>query len=280
MAAERAERHLAAILAIDVVGYSRMMGEDETGTFSQIKMLQRDVFQTNAEHFGGRLFKNTGDGALIEFPSAVDAVQCAIEVQNALERHNADLTEERRIELRIGVNLGDVLMDENNDVFGDGVNIAARLEGLARPGTICVSEDIYRLVRAKLEVNFEDIGKNTLKNITEPVQAYLIVSNGSVPVKLRHSVSQTERPAVAVLPFENMSGDRDQEYFTDGLTEDIITALSHWRSIPVIARNSSFTYKGSICARSNGGRGTGSALHSGRQCSKIRKPVKDYRPAD
>ncbi len=244
MVAARAERHLAAIVAIDVVGYSRMMGVDETGTFTQMKMLQRDVFGPKAKLFGGRIFKNTGDGALIEFPSAVDAVQCAIDVQCALGHHTANLPDKSPIELRIGINLGDVLIDEDNDVFGDGVNVAARLEGLARPGSICISEDIYRLVRTKLDVDFEDLGKNALKNITEPVQAYLILPNGPPPKKPAQATPQCIRPAVAVLPFENMSGDRDQEYFTDGLTEDIITALSHWRSLPVIARNSSFTYKG------------------------------------
>lgn len=245
MAASRVERHLAAILAIDVVGYSRMMGADETGTFAQLKTLRQEVFDPKAEQFGGRIFKNTGDGALIKFPSAVDAVQCAIDVQKAVERRNSDIPEERRIALRIGVNLGDVLIDED-DVFGDGVNVAARLEGLARPGSICISEDVYRLVRTKLEVEFEDLGANALKNIAEPIQAYLVFPSGQPPERSAAPAAAPpgKRPAVAVLPFNNMSGDPDQEYFADGLTEDIITALSHWRSIPVIARNSTFTYKG------------------------------------
>ncbi len=170
MAATRVDRHLAAILALDVVGYSRMMGADETGTFTQLKALRQDIFNPKAEQFGGRIFKNTGDGALIEFPSAVDAVQCAVEIQNALVQRNSGLPEDDRIDLRIGVNLGDVLIDED-DVFGDGVNIAARLEGLAKPGSICISENVYRMVCTKLEIDFEDIGLNNLKNIAEPVQA-------------------------------------------------------------------------------------------------------------
>ncbi len=244
MVATRAQRHLAAILVVDVVGYCRMMGADEADTFSQIKTLQGDVFGPKAEQFGGRIFKNTGDGALIEFPSAVDAVQCAIEIHKTLGQHNSKRPQDRHIELRIGVNLGDVLIDDDNDLFGDGINVAARLEGLAQPGSICISEDIYRLVHTKLNVNYEDIGKNTLKNIDEPVQAYLILPTRTSPEKPARSLPLSERPAVAVLPFENMSGDRDQEYFTDGLSEDIITALSRWRSLPVIARNSSFSYKG------------------------------------
>jgi adenylate cyclase len=243
MSATREERHLAVILAIDVVGYSRMMGADESGTFAQLKALRQKIFEPKAEQYGGRTFKNTGDGALIEFPSAVHAVQCAVEMQKALEDRNADEPADRRIDLRIGVNLGDVLVDDG-DVFGDGVNVAARLEGLARPGSICISENVYRLVRTKLEANFEDLGENTLKNIAEPVQAYLILPPDASPEKASSDGPQAELPAVAVLPFDNMSGDAEQEYFADGLTEDIITALSQWRSIPVIARNSTFTYKG------------------------------------
>lgn len=237
------ERHLAAILVADVVGYSRMMGRDEKATLGRMQALRRETFDPATARFRGRIFKSTGDGILVEFASAVDSVQCAIEVLQALETLNTDLADDRRMDLRIGIHLGDVLI-EDGDVFGDGVNVAARLEGEAEPGTICISEDIYRLVRAKLPIECHDLGRKSLKNIAEPIQAYQIGGSGPGKTAPDGDVQGIELPAVAVLPFDNMSNDPEQEYFSDGLTEDIITALSLWRSFPVIARNSSFTYKG------------------------------------
>jgi adenylate cyclase len=239
------ERRLAAILGADVVGYSRLMGADETGTLEALKALRRDLIDPRIAEHRGRVFKLMGDGALVEFASAVDAVACAVEIQRALAEHNAERPEDRRIEFRIGINLGDVIV-EGDDIYGDGVNLAARLEGLAEPGSVCIAEAVFTVVRKKLDLDFVDLGTKTVKNIAEPIQAYLIRPNGGrpeQPVASRESAIP-ERPAVAVLPFENMSGDPEQEYFSDGLAEDIITALSHWRSFPVIARNSSFSYKG------------------------------------
>ncbi|MBZ0215444.1 MAG: adenylate/guanylate cyclase domain-containing protein [Fimbriimonadaceae bacterium] len=251
MTEERVERRLAAILVADIVGYSRQMDNDEIGTYGRLKVLWRDILDPKTQQFGGRIFKNTGDGALVEFPSAIDAVQCALDMQQALARHNDTVSDEQRTELRIGINLGDVII-QDEDIFGDGVNVAARLEGLAAPGAVCISESIYGLVQGKTRVAFQDLGKKALKNIADPVQVYQIRPADCRPDSRPDSRSQpasrpapiSERPVVAVLPFNNMSGDPDQEYFSDGLTEDIITALSHWRSIPVIARNSTFTYKG------------------------------------
>ena len=245
VAEQRVQRRLAAIVAADVVGYSRLMGQDEAGTLAQLKALQNDVFDPKVAEYGGRIVKLMGDGILIEFPSAVDAVQHAIDVQQAIGHRNKSVPEDRRFELRIGINVGDVIVD-GDDIYGDGVNIAARLEAFSDPGKICVSVMVREGVRGKLDITFNDLGEQSLKNIAEPVRIYSIT-----PV-VAHSDVKTggvsnpllRRPAVAVLPFENLSGDPEQEYFADGLTEDIITALSSWRSFPVIARNSTFAYKG------------------------------------
>ena len=237
------ERHLAAILVADVVGYSRMMGHDEKATFDRLQAFRKETFDPATQQFRGRIFKSTGDGILVEFASAVDSVQCAVEVLQALEAQNNGLSDDLRMDLRIGIHLGDVLI-EDGDVFGDRVNVAARLEGEAEPGTICISEDIYRLVRTKLPIECHDLGRKALKNIAEPIQAYQIGGSGPGAVAPDGDAPGIELPAVAVLPFDNMSNDPEQDYFSDGLTEDIITALSLWRSFPVIARNSSFTYKG------------------------------------
>jgi adenylate cyclase len=243
VAEERIQRRLAAILAADVVGYSRLMRADEEGTLAQIKALRSEVFHPKAEEYGGRIFKTTGDGVLIEFPSAVDAVQNAIDVQNAITERKDGIPEENQIALRIGITLGDVIDDED-DIYGDGVNIASRLEGLADPGGIVVSLLVRESVRHKLSVEFDDLGEQSVKNIADPVHVFRLRRDeledrlaGVVDAKFR-------RPAVAVLPFVNMSGDPEQEYFADGLTEDIITALTAWRFFPVIARNSTFAYKG------------------------------------
>jgi len=244
MTEERVQRRLAAILAADVVGYSRLMGEDETGTLTQLKSLRSELLEPKLEEYGGRIVNTAGDGFLIEFPSAVYAVEYAIDAQQMLAKRNEPLPENRRIQFRMGINLGDVIVD-GDEIYGDGVNIAARLEALAEPGKICVSAMVRAGVRGKLDIAFDDLGDQSLKNIAEPVHVYGIapVYKGLEGERLGISSALLHRPAVAVLPFENLSGDPEQEYFADGLTEDIITALSSWRFFPVIARNSTFAYK-------------------------------------
>ena len=241
----RVQRRLAAILVADVVGYSRLMHEDEAGTLAQLKTLRKELLDPKVAEYGGRVVKTTGDGTLIEFPSAVDAVQHAIDVQQALAKRNEDVPDDRRMELRMGINVGDVIV-EGGDLYGDGVNVAARIEGLAEPGGTCISGFVFEQVRHKLELAYDDIGEQSLKNIAEPVRVYRVAvetqkSGASVATS---ADAMFRRPAVAVLPFENLSDDPGQDYFADGLTEDIITALSLWRSFPVIARNSTFAYRG------------------------------------
>lgn len=245
MAEERVQRRLAAILAADMVGYSRLMRDDETGTLTQLKNVRTEIFDPKAESYGGRIFKTTGDGFLIEFPSAVDALQFAVDVQQAMQGHSHVDSEDRRVALRIGLNVGDVIV-EGEDLYGDGVNVASRIEGLADAGGICISGSVYEQVQHKLDLAYEDMGAQSLKNIADPVRVFRVMSASA---KLdKSSSSDTDalfrKPAVAVLPFENLSDDPSQEYFADGLTEDIITALSLWRLFPVIARNSTFSYKG------------------------------------
>ncbi|MCH7796691.1 MAG: adenylate/guanylate cyclase domain-containing protein, partial [Proteobacteria bacterium] len=246
MAKERVQRRLAAILAADVVGYSRMMEADEAGTLARLKTLRSELFDPKTEQFGGRIFKNTGDGALAEFGSAVDAVQCAVEIQRRLAQRNSKEPENRRIILRIGINLGDVIV-EGEDIYGDGVNVAARLEGLAEPGMVYVSGSVFDQVVGKLDAAFDDLGEQKVKNISKPVRVYR--ARGETGEEATYGdVSAVaplpDKPSIAVLPFNNLSGDLDQEYFADGITEDIITGLSRFRSLFVIARNSTFAYKG------------------------------------
>src|SRR5215470_5787326 len=247
MAEERVERRLTAILAADVAGYSRLMGADEEGTLAALKTLRREVADPKIKEHRGRIVNTTGDGLLGEFASVVDAVRCAIEVQREMAARNAGVQAERRIDFRIGINLSDIITDDN-DIFGDGVNIAARLEGLAEPGGICVSRMVRDQVRDKLAIAFEDMGDQQVKNITRPVRAYRAVLAETVeqPSILPHAAPRSlpDRPSIAVLPFDNVSGDPEQDYFVDGITEDIITALSKWRWFLVIARNSTFAYKG------------------------------------
>jgi TolB-like protein len=243
LASERIQRRLTAILAADVAGYSRLMGLDEAGTARTLHE-HRAAVDPIVAHHGGRIVKTTGDGVLLEFPSIVAAVDCAVVVQNLMRERNRDVPEEARMLFRIGINLGDVLID-GDDILGDGVNIAARLEGIAEPGGICVSDDVYRQVSGKLDVSFEDMGNQQLKNIARSVHAYR-ARFVDVPTS-RTSASilpLPDKPSIAVLPFINMSGDPEQDYFADGMVEEIITALSHFRQLFVIARNSSFTYKG------------------------------------
>ncbi len=248
MAEERVQRRLAAIMAADVVGYSRLMGEDEAGTRARFNDHLHELIEPLVASRGGRIVKTMGDGLLVEFVSVVDAVQCAVEIQNSMAERNADEPDDRRIEFRIGVNLGDLII-EGDDIHGDGVNIAARLEGLAEPGGLCVSGKVVEEVRNKLDVSFEDMGAQEVKNIAEPVHVFRfrldqepMTSSQEAPAK---PPTLPDKPSIAVLPFENMSGDPEQEYFADGIAEDIITTLSHTHWLFVVARNSSFTYKGS-----------------------------------
>ena len=239
---ERAQRRLAAILAADVVGYSRLMQLDEAGTLAALKTRRADVLKPAVAKHRGRIVKFMGDGVLVEFASAVDAVECAVQLQQGMESANADLPEDRRIRLRIGVNLGDVIV-EGSDLYGDGVNIAARLEALADPGSVIVSRTVFNHVRGKVKLGFDDLGEQQLKNIAEPMRIYRLQPHGEA-VMTRPTLTLPDKPSIAVLSFENMSGDPEQEYFADGIVDDIITALSRFRNVFVIARNSSFTYKG------------------------------------
>ena len=241
MTEERVQRRLAAILATDVVGFSRMMEADEVGTIAALKARRRDVLGPLAAKHKGRVFKTTGDGVLVEFGSAVNAVQCAVELQQCMAVANNGQPEDRHLVLRIGVSLGDVMV-EGSDLYGDGVNIAARLEALAEPGGILVSGSAYDQVRNKVAMAFDDLGPQSLKNIAEPVRAYRVA--GTPRVALAASKTIADKPSIALLPFVNMSGDPAQEFFADGITENIITGLSRFRDLMVIASNSTFAYKG------------------------------------
>jgi TolB-like protein/class 3 adenylate cyclase/Tfp pilus assembly protein PilF len=237
-------RKLAAILAADVAGYSRLTGIDEEGTLKRLRKLRRELINPGVSLHRGRIVKTTGDGILIEFPSVVDAVRCAIDVQRGMVGRNADAPTDRRIEFRVGINLGDVVV-EGDDLLGDGVNVAARLQGIAEPGGVCISEDAYRQVQDKVFVGFIDMGEQRLKNIARPVRAYRIVLEHSAEaMKVATALPLPDKPSIAVLPFQNMSGDPEQEYFADGIVEELTTALSRFRQLFVIARNSSFAYKG------------------------------------
>ncbi|HVH83282.1 MAG TPA: adenylate/guanylate cyclase domain-containing protein, partial [Steroidobacteraceae bacterium] len=241
----RAERKLAAILAADVTGYSRLMGADEEGALARLKAHRRELIDPKIEEHRGRIVKTTGDGILVEFPSVVDAVRCAVETQEGMVARNADVPQDCRIDLRVGVNLGDIIV-EGDDIHGDGVNIAARLEGLAEPGGICISQTVLNLVSGKVPFEVEDAGEQALKNIDRPVHVYRI-NMGSAARRLaspEQALPLPDKPSIVVLPFVNLSGDPEQEYFADGMVEDIITALSRMRWLFVIARNSSFAYKG------------------------------------
>ena len=250
MSSEHVERRLAAILAADVAGSCRLIGTDEEGTLAQLKAIRKKLFDPKISDYRGRIVKNTGDGALVEFASVIDALRCAGEIQRGMEEQNTDVPQDKRIEFRIGVHVGDIII-EVNDIFGDGVNIAARLEGIAEPGGICISDDTYRQIRGKVDIAFEDMGPQSLKNITEPMRTWRSRINASVSAASRKLPSEPiqalalpDKPSLAVLPFQNMSGDPEQEYFADGIVEDIITALSRFKTLFVIARNSSFTYRG------------------------------------
>ena len=239
-----ATRRLAAILAADVVGYSRLMGEDEEGTLATLKTLWRELSDPKIKEHHGRIVKTTGDGLLVEFASVVDAVRCAVEVQREMAARNAAIPAERRIEFRMGINLGDIIKDKG-DIYGDGVNVAARLEALAEPGGICVSRVVRDQVRDKLDFAFADSGEQQVKNIARPVRVFRVNLGAVATVTAEPPpLALPEKPSLAVLPFQNMSGDPEQEYFADGIVEDITTAIARLPWLFVIARNSSFTYKG------------------------------------
>jgi TolB-like protein/class 3 adenylate cyclase len=240
MAEERLQRRLAAILSADVVGYSRLMGLDEAGTLSRLNALRRGLIDPTIAAHSGRIVKLMGDGALVEFASAVDAVTCAIEIQRKLR--DATRSEADPIRFRIGINVGDIII-EGDDILGDSVNVAARIEGIAEPGGISISEDAWRQVQGKVPANFVDAGDQSLKNIANPVRVYRL-ELGREGVSQHPELALPDKPSIAVLPFQNMSGDVEQDYFCDGMVEDIITGLSRIRWLFVIARNSSFAYKG------------------------------------
>ena len=238
------ERRLSAIMATDVVGYSRLMGGNEVGTLTALKQHRAEMIDPCIAKHQGRIVKLTGDGMLVEFPSVVSAVECACSVQREMRGRNADVPQDRRIEFRIGVNLGDVIVDDD-DIFGDGVNVAARLEGVAKPGGIAVSSAVRDNIGNKLDLVFEDMGDQDLKNIEFPVRAYnVVIADGPATAAGEPEVAEADKPSIAVLPFNNMSGDPEQEYFSDGITEDIITDLSKVSGLFVIGRNTSFTFKG------------------------------------
>ena len=242
-------RRLTAIMAADVVGYARLMGDDETGTLARLKALHKELMQPQIRARGGRVVKIMGDGLLAEFPSAVEGVLCAVDIQRDIARREAAQSDERRIALRIGINLGDVIV-EGADIYGDGVNVAARLESLAEPGGLCISGQIFDTIDGKLDADFEDIGPQQVKNIAKPVRAYRWTAEqgaaapapASAPLGAEPPLP--DKPSIAVLPFTNMSGDPEQEHLCDGITEDILTELSRFSGLFVIARNTAFTYKG------------------------------------
>ena len=229
----RVERRLAAILAADVAGYSRLMGADEEGTLARLKAVRKALIDPTITAYRGRIVKTTGDGMLVEFASAVDAARCAIEVQRNVAEQNAGVPQVKRIEFRVGIHVGDIIIDDD-DIYGDGVNIAARLEGIAEAGGVCISDDAQRQIRGKVDIVFDDIGFQNLKNIAEPMRAWRLRTNADAPaatsikplVEPPQPLPLPDKPSIAVLPFQNMSGDPEQEYFADGMVEEIITALT------------------------------------------------------
>jgi len=237
---QRVQRRLAAILAADVVGYSALMQRAEEATYAEFERLKRELIEPSLSRHEGRLIKTTGDGALVEFASPLAAVRCAVEIQDHLGSGGSPFS------LRVGINLGDVIVGQDGELYGDGINIAVRLEGVADPGGILISEKVYSEVEGKLDVGFEDRGEQRLKNISKPIRAYAVRAgaHGALIDRLSAAPPLPDKPSIAVLPFENMSGDPEQEYFADGMVEEIITALSRFKWLFVIARNSSFTYKG------------------------------------
>jgi adenylate cyclase len=246
LTAERVERRLAAVLAADIAGYSRLMGDDEVGTLTAVKTIRREIVDPAIASHKGRIVKTTGDGMLVEFVSAMDAVTCAMAVQEKMAARNDDSTP--KIIFRIGINVGDIIID-GDDIFGDGVNIAARVERECAPGGVCLSGSAFEQIRGKTGFSFDDLGERSLKNIDRPVRLFGALASSSAaigpksPTETIKPLPLPDKPSIAVLPFQNMSGDPEQEYFADGVVEETITALSRFKSLFVIARNSSFTYK-------------------------------------
>ena len=240
MTEQRIQRRLAAILAADVVGYSALMQRAEEATYAEFERLKRELIEPSLSRHEGRLIKTTGDGALAEFASPLAAMRCAVEIQGLRASGSSPL------KLRVGLNLGDVIVGQDSELYGDGINIAVRLEGIADTGDILISEKVYSEVEGKLDVRFEDRGEQRLKNISKPVRAYAVRAgtHSGLTEGLAAFSSIPDKPSIAVLPFQNMSGDPDQDYVADGMVDEITTALSRFRSLFVIARNSSFTYKG------------------------------------
>jgi TolB-like protein len=245
LAGERVERRLAAIFAAEVAGYSRLMGADEEGTLAQLKAHRRALVDPKIIEHRGRIVQTAGDGILVEFASVVDALRCAVEVQSGMAERNVNVPQDSRIEFRVGVHQGDIIVD-GNDIFGDGVNVAARLEGLAEPGGICVSGRVQEDVRGKFDIVLEDTGEQQLKNIAWPVRVYRARPGGGSARITPPPPTRSDKPSIAVLPFQNMSGDLEQEYFADGIAEDVLTTLSKIEDLIVIARNSSFAFKGQV----------------------------------
>jgi adenylate cyclase len=249
MAVPTQERRLAAILAADVVGYTRLMNEDETGTLAKLKRHRAELVDPMIAEHRGRIVKLMGDGTLVEFASAVDAVRCAAEIQRAMAKHNAEIEPRQAIEFRIGINLGDIII-EGDDIYGEGVNLAARLEGLAQPGGLCISDLVHQMVRARIDLAFEDLGEQQVKNIAQPVRVWQWTNDARAterPTSRAEKVSApsfADKPSLAVLPFDNLSRDPDQDYFSDGLTEDLITDLSQLSALFVTSRHAVFQYKG------------------------------------
>jgi len=269
-----AVRRLAAILSADVVGYSRLMGLDEVGTAHALRDHRAAADPLIAEH-GGRVVKTTGDGVLIEFGSVVGAVECALGLQRLAAQRNTETPADRRMEWRIGIHIGDVLI-EGEDILGDGVNIAARLEGIAEPGGICISEDAFRQVRGKVEAEFADLGEQSLKNIARPLRVYHLdpAAGATAAVTPPPALPLPDKPSIAVLPFQNMTGDAEQEYFVDGMVEEITTAIARLPWLFVIARNSAFTYKGKPIDLKE------VARELGRQRAQSRQPGAHHRAID
>ena len=262
------ERRLAAILATDVVGYSRLIRTDEEGTIAALRALHADIIDPKLAEHHGRTVKLMGDGMLAEFPSVVDAVRAAVETQQAVAEHSSGLPDDKRIAFRVGVNLGDVVID-GDDINGDGVNVASRLEGIAEPGGVCISGSVHEQVRDRIDIPFEDLGEQKVKNLDRPVRVWQWNADAklaaSISAKTDELLPLPDKPSIAVLPFENISSDMQQEYFADGIAGDVITTLSRFRSLFVIARNSSFTYKGGSVEITQVARELGGALRGRRQ---------------
>jgi adenylate cyclase len=261
VAEERVNRRLAAILCADVAGYSRLMGVDEEGTLAALKAHRRELIDPLLTQHQGRIVKTTGDGILIEFASVIDAVRCAVVMQQGMQDRNGQIAEGQRILFRVGINLGDIII-EDGDIFGDGVNVAARLEGLAQPGEIFVSASVREQLGEKLPLGFADMGEHNVKNIARPIHVYRVEKRGQPEATMdakaaKRTLALPDRPSIAVLPFQNMSGDAEQDYFCDGMVEDIITGLSRIKWLFVIARNSSFVYKGRAVDVKHAGRELG-----------------------